>query len=155
MPPTLSVLSAWPICSRRPAKMLDNSSFYTTPILAAASLIGVIFGGTHVGKNTLIRPALYQAWMDMQPVSIGNAEALTYDVVGPICESGDWLAREPQNWSAGDVFVDNRYISPDTWYVDETAKAFQPQVHYFVGGATTATSSAGDVMVTTADQPRG
>ena len=34
------------------------------------------------------------------------------------------------------MFVDNRYISPDTWYDAETAKAFQPQVHYFVGGAT-------------------
>jgi choline dehydrogenase-like flavoprotein len=34
------------------------------------------------------------------------------------------------------VFVDNRYISPDTWYDAETAKALQPQVHYFVGGAT-------------------
>ena len=36
---------------------------------------------------------------------------------------------------ADDVFVDNRYVSPDTWY-DEKGKAFQPQVHYFVGGAT-------------------
>jgi choline dehydrogenase-like flavoprotein len=53
-----------------------------------------------------------------------------------LLERGDWLPREPQNWDAGDVFVDNRYISPDTWYVAETAKAFQPQVHYFVGGAT-------------------
>ncbi len=34
------------------------------------------------------------------------------------------------------MFVDNRYISPDTWYDADTAKAFQPQVHYFVGGAT-------------------
>jgi choline dehydrogenase-like flavoprotein len=33
------------------------------------------------------------------------------------------------------VFVDNKYISPDTWY-DENGKPFQPQVHYFVGGAT-------------------
>ena len=53
-----------------------------------------------------------------------------------LLERGDWLAREPQNWSVGDVFVDNRYISEDTWYDGETAKAFQPQVHYFVGGAT-------------------
>ena len=37
---------------------------------------------------------------------------------------------------AADVFIDNRYISEDTWYDAETAKAFQPQVHYFVGGAT-------------------
>ena len=33
------------------------------------------------------------------------------------------------------MFVDGRYISPDTWY-DAKGKAFQPQVHYFVGGAT-------------------
>jgi len=52
-----------------------------------------------------------------------------------LLERGDWLAREPQNWSAHDVFVDNRYVSPDTWY-DERGKPFQPQVHYFVGGAT-------------------
>ena len=53
-----------------------------------------------------------------------------------LLERGDWLPREPPNWSAHDVFMDNRYISPDTWYDAETAKAFQPQVHYFVGGAT-------------------
>ena len=52
-----------------------------------------------------------------------------------LLERGDWLPREPQNWSAADVFVDNRYVSPDTWY-DEHGKPFQPQVHYFVGGAT-------------------
>ena len=33
------------------------------------------------------------------------------------------------------MFVDNRYVSPDTWY-DADGKPFQPQVHYFVGGAT-------------------
>jgi choline dehydrogenase-like flavoprotein len=52
-----------------------------------------------------------------------------------LLERGDWLPREPANWLAQDVFVDNRYVSPDTWY-DESGKPFQPQVHYFVGGAT-------------------
>jgi choline dehydrogenase-like flavoprotein len=52
-----------------------------------------------------------------------------------LLERGDWLPREPQNWLAQDVFVDNRYVSPDTWY-DSTGKPFQPQIHYFVGGAT-------------------
>ena len=33
------------------------------------------------------------------------------------------------------MFVHNRYVSDDTWY-DEKGKSFQPQVHYFVGGAT-------------------
>ena len=52
-----------------------------------------------------------------------------------LLERGDWLPREPQNWLAQDVFVDNRYVSEDTWY-DEHGKPFQPQIHYFVGGAT-------------------
>jgi choline dehydrogenase-like flavoprotein len=52
-----------------------------------------------------------------------------------LLERGDWLPREPQNWDAAEVFVDNRYISEDSWY-DEKGKPFQPQIHYFVGGAT-------------------
>jgi choline dehydrogenase-like flavoprotein len=52
-----------------------------------------------------------------------------------LLERGDWLPREPQNWLARDVFVDNRYVSEDTWY-DGDGKPFQPQVHYCVGGAT-------------------
>ncbi|HET7554432.1 MAG TPA: GMC family oxidoreductase [Gaiellaceae bacterium] len=52
-----------------------------------------------------------------------------------LLERGDWLAREPENWLAQDVFVDNRYVSEDTWY-DSSGKPFQPQIHYFVGGAT-------------------
>jgi choline dehydrogenase-like flavoprotein len=52
-----------------------------------------------------------------------------------LLERGDWLPREPENWQSHDVFVDNRYVSDDTWY-DDQGKSFQPQVHYFVGGAT-------------------
>jgi len=52
-----------------------------------------------------------------------------------LIERGDFLPRETQNWEPGAVFVDGRYISPDTWY-DEQGKPFQPQVHYVVGGAT-------------------
>ncbi|MGB7978986.1 MAG: GMC family oxidoreductase [Chlamydiales bacterium] len=52
-----------------------------------------------------------------------------------ILERGDFLPREAENWDVRSVFVENRYISPDTWY-DSHGKPFQPQVHYFVGGAT-------------------
>jgi choline dehydrogenase-like flavoprotein len=52
-----------------------------------------------------------------------------------LLERGGWLPREPANWLAQDVFVDNRYVSEDTWY-DKHGKPFQPQIHYFVGGAT-------------------
>jgi diaminopimelate decarboxylase len=44
--------------------------------------------------NDLMRPALYQAWMDVKQVGPDTGEAVVYDVVGPVCESGDWLARE-------------------------------------------------------------
>ncbi len=52
-----------------------------------------------------------------------------------LLERGDFLPREMANWDPKVVFVDGKYISPDTWY-DAGGKAFQPQVHYFVGGAT-------------------
>lgn len=44
--------------------------------------------------NDLMRPALYQAWMGVQPVVPRAGSAAMYDVVGPVCESGDWLARD-------------------------------------------------------------
>lgn len=52
-----------------------------------------------------------------------------------ILERGDWLPREGENWDPTSVFVKNRYISPEMWY-DNKGKSFQPQAHYFVGGAT-------------------
>ena len=56
--------------------------------------------------NDMARPAMYQAWMDMQPVVRNDAAAAMFDVVGPICESGDWLARDRElNVDAGDLLV--------------------------------------------------
>ena len=52
-----------------------------------------------------------------------------------LLERGNFLPRETENWDPGPVFVDGRYISPDTWF-DADGKPFQPQVHYYVGGAT-------------------
>lgn len=52
-----------------------------------------------------------------------------------LVERGDWLKREPENWSAEEVFVKNRYVSTDIWH-DKDGKPFQPGVHYYVGGAT-------------------
>ena len=52
-----------------------------------------------------------------------------------LLERGDFLPREMANWDPGRVFVEGTYISPDTWH-DSDGQPFQPQVHYFVGGAT-------------------
>jgi choline dehydrogenase-like flavoprotein len=52
-----------------------------------------------------------------------------------LLERGDWLPREARNWNVDDVFGANRYVSKETWYLPD-GTSFQPQVHYFVGGAT-------------------
>ncbi len=44
--------------------------------------------------NDLIRPALYQAWQNIVPVSPREGEAVNYDLVGPICETGDFLGKD-------------------------------------------------------------
>ncbi len=52
------------------------------------------FAIVDAAMNDLMRPTLYQAWMGVQPVVPREGAKLSYDVVGPVCESGDWLARE-------------------------------------------------------------
>jgi diaminopimelate decarboxylase len=44
--------------------------------------------------NDLMRPAMYQAWMGVVPCTLRDDAPTLVDVVGPICESGDWLARD-------------------------------------------------------------
>jgi diaminopimelate decarboxylase len=44
--------------------------------------------------NDLARPAMYEAFHRIEPVVPHAGEAVTYDVVGPVCESGDWLGRD-------------------------------------------------------------
>lgn len=52
------------------------------------------FAIVDAAMNDLIRPALYQAWMEVSAVQPRTGEARTYDIVGPICETGDFLAKE-------------------------------------------------------------
>jgi diaminopimelate decarboxylase len=44
--------------------------------------------------NDLMRPAMYDAWMRIVECERGHGDPMTCDVVGPICESGDWLGRD-------------------------------------------------------------
>ncbi|MEQ7918974.1 diaminopimelate decarboxylase [Xanthomonas sp. WHRI 1810A] len=52
------------------------------------------FAIVDAAMNDLIRPALYQAWMDVTAVQPRDGATRTYDIVGPICETGDFLAKE-------------------------------------------------------------
>ncbi|WP_419906678.1 diaminopimelate decarboxylase [Hoeflea sp.] len=59
--------------------------------------------------NDLIRPTLYEAWHDVRPVVVPDADTprMTADIVGPVCESGDFLAtdREMPALHAGDLIA--------------------------------------------------
>jgi diaminopimelate decarboxylase len=53
------------------------------------------FAIVDAAMNDLLRPTLYDAWHGVEPVLRRDGDtAQAYDVVGPICESGDWLARD-------------------------------------------------------------
>jgi diaminopimelate decarboxylase len=52
------------------------------------------FGIIDAGMNDLIRPALYQAWMDIKPVQQHtDGKQAKWDIVGPICETGDFFGK--------------------------------------------------------------
>ncbi len=56
--------------------------------------------------NDLPRPAMYQAFQNIVPLQIRSGTGATYDVVGPICESGDWIGRDRTlNVQAGDLLA--------------------------------------------------
>ena len=53
------------------------------------------FAVVDAAMNDLLRPSLYQAWHGVLPVDkSSNAQPLEWDIVGPICESGDFLAKQ-------------------------------------------------------------
>ena len=64
------------------------------------------FAIVDAAMNDLMRPAMYQAWHGVQPVFLRDGTKVVYDVVGPVCESGDWLARARSlNVQEGDLLV--------------------------------------------------
>lgn len=65
------------------------------------------FAIVDAAMNDLLRPALYAAWQNIIPVNRqNNAQPAVYDVVGPICETGDFLGKERElSISEGDYLA--------------------------------------------------
>ena len=65
--------------------------------------------GADAGMNALMRPTLYDAWHDIHNLSrVGDADMVDFDVVGPICESGDVLGEQrplPRATAPGDILL--------------------------------------------------
>ncbi|MGB5473323.1 MAG: diaminopimelate decarboxylase [Gammaproteobacteria bacterium] len=56
--------------------------------------------------NDLARPALYNAWHEIVPVQPRTGTAMAYDIVGPVCETGDFLGKQRVfNLAAGDLLA--------------------------------------------------
>jgi diaminopimelate decarboxylase len=65
------------------------------------------FAIVDAGMNDFIRPALYEAWVGVENCTVhDDVPAQVYDVVGPVCESSDWLALDRSlNVKQGDVLA--------------------------------------------------
>lgn len=74
--------------------IVGNAGILVTRVLYTKKTPTKHFVIVDAGMNDLIRPSLYGAYHHIQPVVLSERETETVDVVGPICESGDFLARE-------------------------------------------------------------
>ncbi|MBU0653542.1 MAG: diaminopimelate decarboxylase [Gammaproteobacteria bacterium] len=64
------------------------------------------FAVVDAAMNDLIRPALYSAWQEIIPVVPRDGDTATYDIVGPVCETGDFLGKERDlNIQPGDLLA--------------------------------------------------
>lgn len=79
--------------------LVGNAGLCLTEVLALKPGESKNFCIVDAAMNDLPRPALYQAFHDIVPLvsdsaATGGTPAVVYDVVGPVCESGDWLGRD-------------------------------------------------------------
>jgi diaminopimelate decarboxylase len=73
--------------------MVGNAGVLLTRVEVLKANGGKHFAVVDAAMNDLMRPAMYEAWHDIVTVEPASAAAREYDIVGPVCESGDWLGR--------------------------------------------------------------
>jgi diaminopimelate decarboxylase len=74
--------------------LVGNAGVLLTEVLVTKRGTPKNFCVVDAAMNDLLRPALYQAVMGIVPCVQRGGTAVTYDVVGPVCESSDWLGRD-------------------------------------------------------------
>ena len=86
--------------------LVGNSGLLLTQIQFVKPTEARNFAIVDAAMNDLIRPTLYDAYHGVLAVEVKEGQAATYDIVGPICESGDWLAKQRELViEAGDYLV--------------------------------------------------
>jgi diaminopimelate decarboxylase len=76
--------------------LVGNAGILVTKVLYTKENEGKKFFVVDAGMNDLIRPSLYGSYHRLEPVNVSLREEVTADIVGPICETGDFLARGRQ-----------------------------------------------------------
>ncbi len=74
--------------------IIGNAGILVTRVLYTKSTANKRFIIVDTGMNDLIRPTLYDSFHAVQPVKMTHSEMFTADLVGPICETGDFLAKD-------------------------------------------------------------
>ncbi len=74
--------------------IVGNTGLLITEVLYTKQTPSKNFVIVDAAMNDLVRPALYQSFHRITPVQIKERETMDVDVVGPICESSDFLARD-------------------------------------------------------------
>lgn len=89
--------------------IVGNAGMLITEVILTKENEGKHFAVVDAAMNDLIRPALYDAWMEIRNLSdtVQNpADIQSYDIVGPICETGDFLGKNRQlALKAGDLLA--------------------------------------------------
>lgn len=73
-----------------------NAGIFVTQVLYLKENSDKRFAIVDGAMNDLIRPALYSAWQNIIPVQQNDAPTFAYDIVGPVCETGDFLGKDRQ-----------------------------------------------------------
>lgn len=71
-----------------------NAGVFITRVLYLKPTTHKNFAVVDGAMNDLIRPSLYSAWMDIIPVVPHDADCREWDIVGPVCETGDFLGKQ-------------------------------------------------------------
>lgn len=83
-----------------------NAGIFVTEVLYLKENSDKRFAIVDGAMNDLIRPALYSAWQQIIPVTPRDEQAHVFDIVGPVCETGDFLGKDRELAIApGDLLV--------------------------------------------------
>ena len=126
-----------------------NAGVFVTEVIFLKEGDERVFVIVDGAMNDLIRPTLYEAYHEVRPVNIarGSSSRITADVVGPVCESGDYLAkqREMPKPRAGDLLAlgsagaygavqagtyNTRPLVPEVLVKDDQFHVIRPRLSY-------------------------